>query len=134
MRLSLLPLTFAGLLLAFPAVAQANLLRNGDFQDDWITLLPQNKNHHWCYSSEFYNRRDFNPDSWSCKGGWRWQDAGAPRGQRRLVLRGPQSSVSQRVNGVLVHDDRVMAAWPTPAASPPSARSAVDSPSAWCAT
>ena len=42
--------------------APGNLLRNGTFQDDWLTLLPENKNHHWCYSSEFYNRRDFNPD------------------------------------------------------------------------
>jgi len=35
---------------ATPAFAQrGNLLRNGDFQDDWITFLPQTKNHHWCY-------------------------------------------------------------------------------------
>ena len=54
-----------------------NLLRNGEFQDDWITLLPQTKNHHWCFSSEFYNRRDYNPDAWYYKGSWDWQNADA---------------------------------------------------------
>src|SRR5437868_5803337 len=37
------------------AQATANHLRNGDFGDDWITFLPETKNHHWCYSSEFFN-------------------------------------------------------------------------------
>src|SRR5262245_14664855 len=80
-----------------------NLLRNADFQDDWITLVPETKNHHWCYSSEFYNRRDFNPDGWTCRGSWRWLNADAPPGQRRLLLEGPGSSLMQRVNWVLVH-------------------------------
>jgi hypothetical protein len=93
---------------AAPAQAPGNLLRNGDFQDDWLTLVPETKNHHWCYSSEFYNRRDFNPDGWSCAGSWEWRDAAAPRGGRRLVLRGPSATIRQRVNAVLVHDDRVM--------------------------
>jgi hypothetical protein len=96
-----------------PTFAQAagNLLRNADFQDDWLTLLPETKNHHWCYSSEFYNRRDFNPDGWTCKGSWRWLDADKPAGQRRLVLRGPAELV-QRVNWVAVHDDRSRAGFP----------------------
>lgn len=85
-----------------------NLLRNGDFQDDWLTLIPETKNHHWCYSSEFYNRRDFNPDGWTCKGSWKWLNADAPRGQRRLILDGP-ATLTQRVNWVLVHDGRTMA-------------------------
>jgi hypothetical protein len=104
----LMALSTALLLAAAPVSAQApgNLLRNGNFQDDWLTLLPANKNHHWCYSSEFYNRRDFNPDAWSCKGSWQWLNAEAPRGQRRLVLQAPEASITQRVNAVLVHDGR----------------------------
>ncbi len=86
-----------------PLLAQGNLLRNGSFQDDWITHVPENKNHHWCYSSEFYHRRDFNPDGWICKGKWQWQNADAPYGQRRLVVHGP-AEITQRVNWVLVHD------------------------------
>jgi hypothetical protein len=58
----------------------ANLLRNADFQDDSITQIPQNKDHHWCYSSDFYNRPDYNPDTWVCKGSWQWLDADAPPG------------------------------------------------------
>lgn len=88
------------------AEVPANLLRNGDFQDDWITLIPETKNHHWCYSSEFTNRRDYNPDGWWCRGSWEWVDADAPPGPRKLVLRAPAADVSQRVNWVMVHDDR----------------------------
>lgn len=90
------------------ALAQpsGNLLRNATFQDDWLTLLPENKNHHWCYSSEFYNRRDFNPDGWTCKGSWQWQDADAPMGQRRLIVQGPGAEIVQRVNWVLMHDSQ----------------------------
>src|SRR5688572_24868201 len=51
-----------------------NLLRNPRFQDDWLTFLPETKNHHWAYPSEFTNRRDFNPDGWFCKGSWAWLD------------------------------------------------------------
>src|SRR5437016_944405 len=69
-------------LLPSPVLAQGNLLRNGNFQDDWITLLPEMKNHHWNYSNDFYNRRDFNPDGWTCKGSWQWLDADKPMGQR----------------------------------------------------
>jgi hypothetical protein len=100
------------------AQPSASLLRNGDFQDDWISLAPQTKNHHWCYSSEFYNRRDYNPDGWYCKGSWQWLDADAPRGQRRLVVQGP-AQLGQRVNWVAVHDDRSGGGFPTPAASRP---------------
>lgn len=93
-----------------PGLGQStgNLLRNADFQDDWLTLIPENKNHHWCYSSEFYNRRDFNPDAWECSGNWEWRNADAPMGQRQLVLLGPKAEVSQRINWVLVHDSKQM--------------------------
>jgi hypothetical protein len=108
------PLLLACLLLAAladPAWADGNLLRNADFQDDWLTLLPEMKNHHWCYSSEFTNRRDFNPDGWSLKGAWRWLDADKPAGQRRLTLQGP-AEIVQRVPWVAIHDDRARAGFP----------------------
>ncbi len=112
MRYCLLLCLFA---LVFPSAASAqatgNLLRNGRFQDDWITLLPQNKNHHWCYADGFYNRRDYNPDGWFLKGSWDWQNADAPMGQRHLVLTGP-AVVTQRVNWVTVHDDRSREGFP----------------------
>src|SRR5262249_31398246 len=85
-----------------------NLLRNANFQDDWLTLIPETKNHHWCYSSEFSHRRDFNPDGWDCSGSWQWLNADAPYGQRQLVLHGPKGEVSQRVNWVLVHSSKAM--------------------------
>jgi hypothetical protein len=111
-RALLISLTLV-LSLSSPAIAQpGNLLRNGDFQDDWITLLPQTKNHHWCFSSEFYNRRDYNPDCWYCKGSWDWQNADGPRGERRLVLKGPDAEIVQRVNWVAIHDDREIAGFP----------------------
>ncbi len=92
--------------------SNANLLRNSDFGDDWITLLPETKNHHWCYPSEFFNRRDYNPDTWVCQGSWQWQNADGPRAGRRMVLGGPQASVVQRVNWVAVHDDRSRSGFP----------------------
>jgi hypothetical protein len=94
-----------------PAQATGNLLRNGRFQDDWLTLLPQNRNHHWCYADGFYNRRDYDPDGWFLTGSWDWQNADAPPGQRRLVLTGP-AEVVQRVNWVTVHDDRSREGFP----------------------
>ncbi|MCY3020282.1 MAG: hypothetical protein NTW87_14790 [Planctomycetota bacterium] len=109
------PALFLCLLLASPAVcaeSAANLLRNSRFQDDWLTLLPENKNHHWCYSSEFYNRRDYNPDGWSCKGSWQWRNADAPPGQRRMFLAAPEAHVTQRVNWVAVYDDRSLSGFP----------------------
>lgn len=88
------------------AEPSANLLRNGAFQDDWLTKLTEVKNHHYCFSSEHYNRRDFNPDSWDCRGNWQWIDADGPDDARRFVLRGPKSTATQRVNWVLVHDEK----------------------------
>ena len=67
-RLLLSLLTLSLLPVAAPAQATGNLLRNGRFQDDWLTLLPQNRNHHWCYADGFYNRRDYNPDGWFLSG------------------------------------------------------------------
>lgn len=98
--------------LALASGAHANLLRNGSFQDDWATRLPENKNHHWCYSTEYQNRRDYNPDGWSLNGSWTWENADAAPGQRRLVLHGPRAIVTQRVNWVLVHDDRKLEGFP----------------------
>src|SRR5688572_29309593 len=90
-----------------------NLMRNGAFQDDWITLLPETKNHHWCYSSEFYNRRDYNPDGWFCAGNWKWAGADAALGRRGpVVISGPGATLRQRVNWVLVHDDRAKDGFP----------------------
>jgi hypothetical protein len=113
------PLTLLLVLLAAPGAwaesqsePAANLLRNGDFQDDWITLLPENKNHHWCYSTDFYNRRDHNPDGWTCRGSWQWLDASVPAGRRRLLLQGPAAELTQRVNWVAVHDDRTTSGFP----------------------
>lgn len=88
------------------------LLRNGDFQDDWLTILPELKNHHWNYTSEVYNRRDYNPDQWTLSGSWQWKDADAPRGRRRLILSGPGATVSQSVNWVTVHNPARLAGWP----------------------
>jgi hypothetical protein len=88
-----------------PAV---NLLRNGTFQDDWITSLPANKTLHWAYPYDLYNRRDYNPDGWSCKGSWQWVDADRPMGARRMLLAGPDAQVVQRVNWIAVHDDRAL--------------------------
>lgn len=98
-------------LLLAPTPAFANLLRNGEFQDDWITLLPETKNHHWCFPSEFFNRRDYNPDGWYCKGNWTWQNADAPWGQRRMIIDGP-AELYQRVNWIAIHDDRQLGGFP----------------------
>jgi len=86
--------------------SEGNLLRNVRFQDDWLTLLPETQNHHWCYSTAFQNRRDYNPDTWVLSGSWRWQNPDGPRESRQLILEGPRAEVSQRVNWVMVHDDR----------------------------
>jgi hypothetical protein len=99
------------LALAVPALGQENLLRNGDFQDDWQTLLPQLKNHHWNYTTEVPNRRDFNPDGWQLSGNWQWQGADKPRGQRRLVLASP-ARVVQSVNWVTINNSAKLAGWP----------------------
>jgi hypothetical protein len=97
-----------GLLGASAARSQeaGNLLRNGKFQDDWLTLLPELKNHNWNYSMESYNRRDYIPDTWDPRGSWRWLNADGPWGQRRFVLTGPDARLSQTVNWCAVHDQR----------------------------
>src|SRR5439155_17587694 len=69
------------------------------------------KNHHWCFPSEFFNRRDYNPDGWYCKGSWDWQNADAPWGQRRMVITGP-AELYQRVNWIAIHDDRQLGGFP----------------------
>jgi hypothetical protein len=77
-----------------------NLLRNGSFQDDWLSLLPQNQTLHWAYTNTIYNRRDFHPDGWTCTGNWQWLDADQPRGRRRLNL-GPGGELTDdRASGV----------------------------------
>ena len=96
---------------ALQAQTSGNLLRNGEFQDDWITHLPETKNHHWCFPSEFFNRRDFNPDGWFCKGSWDWQNADGPWGHRRMVLHGP-AELNQRVNWITIHDERQLEGFP----------------------
>src|SRR5262245_1237524 len=104
-------LTLLVLALAVTAARADNLLRNGDFQDDWSTHLPELKNHHWNYSTEVYNRRDFNPDGWRLSGKWDWRDADKPRGQRKLVVASP-SRVVQSVNWVTINNSAKLSGWP----------------------
>ncbi|HYH69519.1 MAG TPA: hypothetical protein VD866_32790, partial [Urbifossiella sp.] len=93
------------------APAQAGgLLRNGDFRDDWLTLLPELKNHHWNYTTEVYGRRDYNPDGWRLSGRWEWRDADHPTA-RRVVLSSPAKAV-QAVNWVTVHNPQKLSGWP----------------------
>ncbi len=108
MRLSLACLLLA---LATATARGDNLLRNGDFQDDWSTLLPELKNHHWNYTTEVYNRRDYNPDGWSLGGKWVWKDADKPHGQRKLVLASGSRAV-QSVNWVTINNSAKLAGWP----------------------
>src|SRR4051812_35615222 len=90
--------------------AEGGLLRNGDFRDDWLTLLPELKNHHWNYTTEVHGRRDYNPDGWQLSGNWEWRDADHPT-NRRVVLSSPSRAV-QSVNWVTVHDPKKLAGWP----------------------
>jgi hypothetical protein len=113
MRRSILVLTLIALFANRAAgQAPANLLRNARFQDDWLTLLPENKNHNWNYATEFYHRRDYNPDGWALKGSWQWLDAEAPWGQRRLVLQAPEARAAQTVNWGAVHDPNLREGFP----------------------
>jgi len=105
-------LILLSLFLASVVLAQGNLLRNSAFQDDWASQLFETKNHHWNYSSEYQNRRDYNPDGWWCKGSWVWENADAEPGKRRLVLQGPNAVATQRVNWVMVNDDRQLTGFP----------------------
>jgi hypothetical protein len=97
---------------ATTAPTAGSLLRNGAFQDDWSTGLPANKTLHWAYPYDFYNRRDYNPDGWSCDGSWKWADADGPPGARRMILAAPRARVAQSVNWIAVHDDRKLAGFP----------------------
>ncbi|MBM4068983.1 MAG: hypothetical protein FJ271_08580 [Planctomycetes bacterium] len=101
----------AALFFSSVAYGQGNLLRNGDFQDDWLTHLPELKNHHWNYTTEVYNRRDYNPDGWRLTGKWQWRDADRPRGQRALVLASP-SRAAQWVNWLTIHNPAKLVDWP----------------------
>jgi hypothetical protein len=101
-------------LLLLPSLARGggNLLRNPGFQDDWATQVPQSKTLHWSYPYDYQNRRDYNPDGWTLAGSWEWDDADAPAGKRRLIVRGPNAKLAQRVNWVAVHDDRAPKGFP----------------------
>src|SRR5204862_1174623 len=116
-RISVLLAFMAFLTCTAFALGQGNLLRNADFQDDWLTLLPELKNHHWNYTTEVFNRRDYNPDGWRLSGKWQWRDADRPRGQRRLVLSGP-SKVVQSGNWATVNNSAKLAGWPDAGGSP----------------
>lgn len=83
-----------------------NMLQNADFQDDFVTLMPENKTLSWCYFPDHFNRRDYNPDGWSCTGNWGWENADAVPGQRRLMLQGTGTEISQQINWGIYHDDR----------------------------
>ncbi len=98
-----------GLIAAGAAAAGAapgNLLRNGKFQDDWYTCLPELKNHNWNYSMESYHRRDYCPDGWQLSGSWDWQNPDAPWGGRALLLKGPKAGATQNVTWNMVHDSK----------------------------
>src|SRR5262245_58203835 len=110
------------------APSSGNLLRNSRFQDDWLTLLPELKTLNWNYVMDFYHRRDFNPDGWDLKGNWTWDNADAPHGQRRLILQGPQATLTQDVNAWGVHDPKQLAGSPDTGGYP--ALVAVGSPEA----
>jgi hypothetical protein len=105
-------LALAGVAYRAGAEEAANLLRNADFQDDWMTALPENQTLHWSYLPTFANRRDFNPDGWSLHGSWHWLDADEPAGGRRLIVEGPKAEIRQRVNWVAVNDDRKLEGFP----------------------
>ena len=98
-------LTFI-LLWLVPSTAWPNLLRNASFQSDWLTRRAELKTLNWNYPEAFYNRRDYHPDAWLCRGNWSWLAPDARAGLRRLQLEGPQSHVSQAVNWVAIYDDR----------------------------
>src|SRR5687767_12929249 len=97
-RIPMRATTCALVLALCPAMVLADgggLLRNGDFRDDWLTFLPELKNHHWNYTTEVHGRRDYNPDGWRLSGQWEWRDADQPT-NRRLVLGSP-ARVAQSV-------------------------------------
>jgi hypothetical protein len=85
-----------------------NMLQNADFQSDWLTLMPKSHTLTWCYVPDYFNRRDYNPDAWWCKGDWRWENADALPGDRRLILQGANTEIAQSVNWALLFDDTVL--------------------------
>ncbi len=103
-------LTLLLLAIASTAYADGGLLRNGDLRDDWLTLLPELKNHHWNYTTEVYGRRDYNPDGWRLSGKWEWRDADHPT-NRRVVLAAGARAV-QSLNWITIHDPKKLAGWP----------------------
>ncbi len=82
-----------------------NLLQNANFQGDWLCLLPESHTLAWCYVPDYFNRRDYNPDAWWCKGNWSWNNADALPGERRLMLQGLNTLIYQSVNWVGIYDD-----------------------------
>ncbi|MCI0462034.1 MAG: hypothetical protein L0Z62_34210, partial [Gemmataceae bacterium] len=74
--------------------------------------MPQNQTLHWAYANTIYNRRDFNPDGWHCKGSWQWLDAEKPRGQRRLLLGPANAELTQRLHWFAIHDHRRVTGFP----------------------
>ena len=82
-----------------------NLLQNADFQSDWLCLMPENHTLTWCYVPDYFNRRDYNPDAWWCRGNWRWNNADALPGDRHLMLQGLEAVIAQAVNWAIVYDD-----------------------------
>lgn len=93
------------------ASAGESLLIDGDFQEDWLTLLPELKNHHWNYTTEVFGRRDYNPDGWRLSGNWEWRDADRPSGERKFVMK-PGSKAIQTVNWITIHDPMKLEGWP----------------------
>ncbi len=85
-----------------------NMLQNADFQSDWLTLSPKSHTLTWCYIPDYFNRRDYNPDAWQCKGNWQWENADALPGERRLMLQGLNTEITQSVNWALIFDDKVL--------------------------
>jgi len=85
-----------------------NLLQNADFQSDWLCLMPENRSLVWCYLTDYFNRRDYNPDAWFCSGNWRWDNADGLPGERRLMLQGLNTTIAQSVNWVVAYDDNVL--------------------------
>lgn len=124
-RFAISGIALAAALLGLAQPAGANLIRNASFQDDWCTVVPEVKNHHWCFQMDHVNRRDYMPDGWSLKGNWEWRNADGPVGRRLLVLKGPDGRAAQQVNWVEIWDEKKLHAvgdagtspTPTPALS-----------------
>lgn len=98
-----------GAVIAIEGLSQpGNMLQNPDFQSDWLGLMHENHTLVWCYLPDYFNRRDYNPDAWWCRGNWRWDNEDALPGERRMVLQGAGTVVSQLVNWAVIFDDTVL--------------------------